>query len=144
VARLVVARAGRLRGPRARPAPRHPRAATHRVLLRPRGHRPDGAPPDIAWLHPDGRELTEPDFHEHGRTLVVRLDGEPSLLLVLHAGDAPVDVLLPADFGDAAWVPVLDPGTPSGAPPSSDALPAGETLEVPAHTALVFRATPRA
>jgi isoamylase len=105
---------------------------------------PDGAAPDVAWLHPDGRELTEPDFHAHGRTLVVRIDGERALLLVLHAGDAAVDVLLPDAFGDAAWAPVLDPGTPTGAPPSTDPLAAGGTLTVPGHTALVLRATPRA
>jgi isoamylase len=103
---------------------------------------PDDAAPDIAWLHPDGREFTEPDFHEHGRTLVVRVDGAPSLLLVLHSGSADVDVLLPDAFGDAAWVPVLDAGTPGGAPPSTDPLPAGELLAVPAHTALVLRAAP--
>ncbi|WUI64701.1 glycogen debranching protein GlgX [Actinomycetospora sp. NBC_00405] len=103
---------------------------------------PDGAAPDIAWLHPDGREFTEPDFHAHGRTLVVRVDAAPSLLLVLHAGDAPVDVLLPAAFGDAAWTPVLDAGTPGGAPETTDPLPAGEPLAVPAHTALVLRAVP--
>jgi glycogen operon protein len=104
---------------------------------------PDDAVPDIAWLHADAREFTEPDFHAPGHTLVVRVAGEPALLLVLHAGDAPVDVLLPAAYGDAAWAPVLDAGTPSGAPPSTDPLPAGETLAVPAHTALVLRATPR-
>ncbi|MEJ2865490.1 glycogen debranching protein GlgX [Actinomycetospora flava] len=104
---------------------------------------PDGAAPDIAWLHPDGRELTEPDFHHHGRTLVVRVDGDRALLLVLHSGGAPVDVLLPDAFGDTAWTPVLDPGTTTGAPPDTDALPAGETLTVPAHTALVLRARPR-
>ncbi|GAA4762591.1 glycogen debranching protein GlgX [Actinomycetospora chibensis] len=103
---------------------------------------PDDATPDIAWLHPDGRELVEPDFHAHGRTLVVRVDATPSLLLVLHAGDAPVDVLLPGAFGDAAWTPVLDAGTPGGAPPATDPLPAGELLAVPAHTALVLRAVP--
>jgi glycogen operon protein len=101
---------------------------------------PDGAAPDIAWLHPDGRELAAPDFHHHGGTLVVRVDGDPALLLVLHAGGAPVDVLLPAAFGDAAWVPVLDAGTATGAPPSADPVPAGETLTVPPHTALVLRA----
>ncbi|MDD7967641.1 glycogen debranching protein GlgX [Actinomycetospora lemnae] len=104
---------------------------------------PDGAVPDIAWLHADGRELTEPDFHHHGQTLVVRIDGDRALLLVLHAGRGPVDVLLPDAFGDTAWVPVLDPGTPGGAPPSSEPLPAGTALAVPAHTALVLRATPR-
>ncbi|WP_433036362.1 glycogen debranching protein GlgX [Actinomycetospora sp. CA-053990] len=103
---------------------------------------PEDAAPDIAWLHPDGREFTEPDFHAHGRTLVVRVDAAPSLLLVLHAGDAPVDVLLPAAFGDAAWTPVLDAGTPGGAPATTDPLPAGEPLAVPAHTALVLRAVP--
>ncbi|MDD7940470.1 glycogen debranching protein GlgX [Actinomycetospora lutea] len=104
---------------------------------------PDGATPDVAWLHPGGDELAEPDFHHDGRTLVVRVDGDPALLLVLHAGGAPVDVLLPAAFGDTAWAPVLDAGTATGAPPSTDPLPAGTVLPVPAHTALVLRATPR-
>lgn len=108
---------------------------------------PDGAVPDVAWLHADGRELAEPDFHHHGRTLVVRVDGGPdagpALLLLLHSGDAPVDVLLPDAFGDSAWVPVLDPGTADGAPPSTEPLPAGGTLAVPAHSALVLRASPR-
>ncbi|WP_433787030.1 glycogen debranching protein GlgX [Actinomycetospora sp. CA-101289] len=103
---------------------------------------PDGAAPDIAWLHPDARELTEPDFHHHRRTLVVRIDGAPSLLLVLHAGSSAVDVVLPDAYGDAAWVPVLDAGTPTGAPDPADKLPAGEVLTVPAHTALVLRAVP--
>ena len=105
---------------------------------------PDDAAPDIAWLHPDGREFTEPDFHEHGRTLVVRVDGSPSLLLVLHSGSVDIDVLLPDAFGDAAWVPVLDAGTTTGAPASTDPLPAGELLAVPAHTALVLRRGARA
>ncbi|GAA4918534.1 glycogen operon protein [Actinomycetospora succinea] len=104
---------------------------------------PDGAAPDIAWLHPDGSEFTEPDFHHHDPTLVVRVDGDPALLLVLHAGGAPVDVLLPAAFGDTAWVPVLDPGTTTGAPPTTDPLPAGTVLPVPAHSALALRASPR-
>ncbi|MEJ2885619.1 glycogen debranching protein GlgX [Actinomycetospora aeridis] len=104
---------------------------------------PDGAAPDIAWLHTDGREFTEPDFHDHGRTLVVRVDGDPALLLVLHAGGAPVDVLLPDAFGDTAWAPVLDPGTATGAPASEEPLPAGDVLSVPAHTALVLRAAAR-
>jgi len=106
---------------------------------------PDGAVPDVAWLHPDGRELAEPDFHAHGHTLVVRVDGAgdgPALLLVLHAGSSPVDVALPGAYGDAAWTPVLDAGTPTGAPATSRDLPAGEVLAVPAHTALVLRAAP--
>ena len=34
--------------------------------------------------------FAEPDFHAHGSTLVVRVDGAPALLIVLHAGPAPV------------------------------------------------------
>ena len=72
---------------------------------------------------------------------MVRVDGAPSLLLVLHAGDAPVDVLLPAAFGDAAWDPVLD-AWHARRRPGDYILPACEPLAVPAHTALVLRAVP--
>ncbi|PVZ14678.1 glycogen debranching protein GlgX [Actinomycetospora cinnamomea] len=108
---------------------------------------PDGAVPDVAWLHPDGRELVEPDFHHHGRTLVVRVDGAgagPALLVVLHADSSSVDVRLPDAYGDAAWTPVLDTGTASGAPGSAQTRPAGETIDVRGHTTLVLRAAPGA
>lgn len=98
-----------------------------------------GAAPDIAWLAPDGRELGAADWHEHRSTLVVRVDGAPAVLFVLHAGPGPVDVALPAGFGDAAWEPVLDAGTPDGAPASSD--PVSGTVTVPAHTFVAFRAS---
>ncbi len=98
--------------------------------------------PDIAWLHPDAQELSAADFHDHRPTLIVRIDGDPALLLVLHAGTEPVDVVLPGAFGDVAWTPVLDADTPDGAPPSPIPHPAGAPFPVAARTFLALRATP--
>ena len=40
---------------------------------------PDG-PKDLAWLHPDGREMTEPDWYDAGlRTLGMFVTGDPLL-----------------------------------------------------------------
>jgi isoamylase len=105
----------------------------------------DGTPdavPDVAWLHADGREFTDDDFHAHDHTLVVRIDGRgdaSALLLVLHAGHDAADVLLTAAFGDRTWSPVLDSGSATGAPSSPAAILAGTTLHVPARTLLALR-----
>jgi glycogen operon protein len=99
----------------------------------------DGEVPDIAWLSETGRELGPTDWATPRRTLVVRVRSASSLLVVLHAGTEPVEVSLPERFGDTAWAPELDSGTPDGEPASRDPLAAGTSTTVPAHTFLVFR-----
>ncbi|MGH3879561.1 MAG: glycogen debranching protein GlgX [Actinophytocola sp.] len=122
----------------------------------------DGRPsttgrPDLVWLAPDGTPMTGSDwFDEDRRTLGVWMDGSTSLsrdrdgelvpddswLLLLHAGDEPVEVRLPAgEFGEK-FVPVLDTGVRRGTPAAEAALPPRTTLRMPARTLLVFR-TPR-
>ncbi len=57
---------------------------------------------ELAWLHPDGREVTEGDWHDPElRTLLALLPGGGGqrLLLVLHAGDGERTVAAPA----GAW-----------------------------------------
>src|SRR5205823_7021136 len=69
---------------------------------------------DLAWFHPDGRELTEADWADAGlRTLGIYLDGrglrhrgsrgevivDDSYLLLMHSGDQPASFTLP----DAPW-----------------------------------------
>ena len=74
-----------------------------------------GGPKDLAWLHPEGREMTEPDWYDaHLRTLGAFITGDPlrapgprgeqqrdqSFLLWLNAQPHPCDVRLMAD----SWV----------------------------------------
>ncbi|MGH3760162.1 glycogen debranching protein GlgX [Actinophytocola sp.] len=122
----------------------------------------DGRPsttgcPDLVWLAPGGSPMTDADwFDEDRRTIGMWIDGSTSLsrdregefvpddswLVVLHAGDEPVEVTLPGgEFGEK-FVPVLDTGTRRGTPASDTALPPGTPLTVPARTLLLFR-TPR-
>jgi glycogen operon protein len=123
----------------------------------------DGRPsttgrPDLVWLAPDGTPMTGDDwFDEARRTIGMWVDGSTSLsrdrdgelvpddswLVLLHAGDEPAEVTLPGgEFGEK-FVPVLDTGTPRGAPASDTAIAPGTTLTLPPRTLLLFR-TPRA
>jgi isoamylase len=122
----------------------------------------DGRPstagrPDLVWLTPGGTRMTDEDwFDEDRRTLGVWIDGSTSLsrdrdgelvpddswLVLLHAGDADVEVRLPGDAYGEKFVPVLDTRTPRGTPASDAALLPRTTLTLPPRTLLVFR-TPR-
>jgi glycogen operon protein len=123
----------------------------------------DGRPsttgrPDLVWLAPDGTPMTGDDwFDEARRTIGMWVDGSTSLsrdrdgelvpddswLVLLHAGAEPAGVTLPgSEFGEK-FVPVLDTGTPRGAPASDTAIAPGTTLTLPPRTLLLFR-TPRA
>jgi isoamylase len=99
----------------------------------------DGEVPDIVWLSETARELGATDWPTPRCTLVIRVRSASSLLVVLHAGPEPVEVVLPSRFDDQAWAPVLDAGTPDGIPSSSEPLPAGSTTTVAPHSLLVFR-----
>jgi isoamylase len=98
-----------------------------------------GEVPDIVWLSESGRELGPEDWPTPRRTLVVRVRSASSLLVVLHAGHEPVEVTLPARFGDAWWSPVLDSRSADGEPTEAGALEAGARTVVPPHTFLGFR-----
>ena len=112
-----------------------------------------GGPKDLAWLGPDGREIAEDDWHSaDSRTLGMFLAGEShgldddnrpirdrSFLVVLHAGDAPVDVTLPgAPYGHAYRL-IVDTST-GQADEGPDVHPAGSTVAVPPRTLLTFHA----
>jgi glycogen operon protein len=101
---------------------------------------PDGEVPDIVWLSESARELGPEDWATPLRTLVVRVRSASPVLVVLHAAAEPVEVVLPGEFGDAAWSPVLDSGAPDGEPADGAALAAGTAVAVPGQTFLVFRA----
>jgi glycogen debranching enzyme GlgX/4-alpha-glucanotransferase len=70
--------------------------------------------PDVVWRRPDGRALTPEDWqHPDHRTLVAALYAPDSrALVVLHAGQSPIEVTLPATRAGQAWRCALDSAAP--------------------------------
>jgi glycogen operon protein len=119
----------------------------------------DGRPthsgkPDLVWFSPDGEPMSDDDwFDDSRRTLAMWIHGSASLsrdrrgelipddswLVLLHAGDEPIEMTLPGPrFGDV-FVPALDTGTPRGEPVDASPLAAGKILTVAPRTLLAFR-----
>ncbi|SDJ29405.1 glycogen operon protein [Frankineae bacterium MT45] len=86
---------------------------------------------DLAWFHPDGRELTDSDWFASGlHTIGMYLDGrglrhrdergesvlDSSYLLILHAGDQPVNFTLPGLPWAGGYQAVIDTARPGGVP----------------------------
>ena len=75
--------------------------------------------PDIVWLSPAGQAMTEADWHAPDRqTLVAALadpDGGDRLLVILHAGREPLDVLLPGTRAGYHWRLLIDIADPAAA-----------------------------
>ena len=95
---------------------------------------------EVTWLDASGAEPAEADWPAPASTLVVRLADARPLLLVLHAGPDPVEIVLP-DVAGERWWPVLDSGTPDGAPADTGARPAGAALTAPGRSFLAYRGT---
>jgi glycogen operon protein len=112
-----------------------------------------GGPKDLAWLGPDGREISEAAWHgASSRTLGMFLageshglddDGRPirdhSFLILLHAGDTPVPFTLPGAPYARGYRLLIDTTTGQAAE-SADEVPAGTVLTLPARSILGFHA----
>ncbi len=112
-----------------------------------------GGPKDLAWLHPDGREMDDDDWHDAGlTTLGMFVTGAPlrspgprgeqqvdtSFVLWLVSGNEPVTVRLPENDWVHSGEVVLstDPAHPLGSP-----VKAGEELVLGGWTVVVLRET---
>ena len=99
---------------------------------------------DIAWLHPDGREMSVEEWNNHfARSLGVFLGGESlqevdergrrvmddSFLLLFNAHHGPVPFTLP-DYGASGWLVLVDTSYGNGLLPEGTYQPNG-TFEVP-------------
>jgi isoamylase len=110
---------------------------------------------DLAWFHPAGRELTDPDwFDESLRTIGMYLDGrglrsrgargelviDHSYLAILHAGDEPIEFTLPGAPWAAIYQAVIDTSRPGGEPvPGADTALGGSVCTIPARSCLILR-----
>ncbi|MFA9441194.1 glycogen debranching protein GlgX [Uliginosibacterium sp. sgz301328] len=99
----------------------------------------DAGTKDITWLNPDGKEMTEQEWHNaFARCLGVQLSGaglaehdergqpiiDDDLMLLLNAHYDPVDFVIPG-LVDTEWVPVLDTHYDDGVPHKGPLHPGG-------------------
>jgi glycogen operon protein len=92
------------------------------------GHAVDSALfPDVIWRTPDGRPMQAEDWHDDAcRTLVVVFYCPESadapadrVTIVLHAGDDPIRVIMPAAQDGRRWRLCLDTARDDGNPPTA-------------------------
>ncbi|WIX75367.1 glycogen debranching protein GlgX [Amycolatopsis carbonis] len=111
--------------------------------------------PDLIWFRPDGEEFDEIDwFDESRRTLCMWIDGsnsqarnregelvtDHSWLLILHAGEDDVEVVLPGPEYGATYKPTLDTGTADGSPAYVGVLEPKTRIVVAARSLQLLRA----
>ena len=111
----------------------------------------EGGPKDLAWLHPDGHEMTERDWYDAQLQVIgMFLCGDPlrspgprgeqqrdaSFMLWFNSGEAPVEVMHPDNEWVHAGEVVLstDPGLPPGT-----AAEVGQRLTIAGLTVVVLR-----
>jgi isoamylase len=108
---------------------------------------------DVAWLRPDGAEMSEEDWNqEDGRALGMWLNGvgipetddrgqpvhDASFLALFNAGHEPVEFTLPVPGEGQSWAIELDTAHENGEAPQGAAAPEGQyTLE--ARSLALFR-----
>ena len=110
-----------------------------------------GGPKDLAWFHPDGREMTESDWHDGDlKTLGMFVSGDPlrspgprgeqqhdsSFLIWLNSGEEDIAITLPENQWVKHGEVVLS--TDTGNPPGSS-VAAGEALTLQGRSVLVLR-----
>jgi glycogen operon protein len=110
----------------------------------------------LAWIGPDGREISEAAWHgADSRTLGMFLAGEShglddddrpirdqSFLVLLHAGSTPISFTLPgAPYGHAYRL-IIDTTT-GQATESAEELPAGDIMALPPRSLFAFHAVAR-
>jgi len=102
---------------------------------------------DVYWLAPEGREMTDADWHDpNRRTLGCQFGNEPGegdrLLLLFNAAHEQVDFNLAADFPPGEWQPVIDTGRDDGMPAAkAPVLKPGGMIPIEGRSLLVFRHT---
>ncbi len=82
----------------------------------------DSLIPDVVWHRPDGQSLSPEDWHRSdSRSLVVTLYAEGQrIVVVLHGGDATIDVVVPEPRLARHWVCAIDSAAPDRIGPVAD------------------------
>src|SRR2546423_86664 len=114
---------------------------------------------DISWFRPDGKEMTDADWHNEGaRSLGVRLAGDAidetdergnrvtgdTLLILLSAHDEPLQFVMPAHRRGVQWELLLDTREPTGLRRKRTTVRGGDTFDMEARSLALFRLGSRA
>ncbi|GGL95821.1 glycogen operon protein GlgX homolog [Streptomyces fumigatiscleroticus] len=131
---------------------RHP-VLRRRAFFSGRPHSADGLR-DLAWFTARGTEMTEGDWFAPAATLGMYLSGrdipgrderggqilDDSFLAVLHAGEGPVDFVLPGAPWAERYEVLVDTGREEQGEEPGVTHPAGAEITVPGRTVLLLRA----
>ena len=108
---------------------------------------------DISWFRPDGREMTEEDWHDESRRcLGIRLAGDAideldergnrimddTLLILLNAYHEPISFVLPAHRAGVRWVQLLDTRETVGKRKARQSAKGGQTYKLESHSLALF------
>ncbi len=100
---------------------------------------------DVYWLAPEGREMTEGDWHDpERRTLGCQLGNEDTatdrILILFNADAEAIEFKLAEDFPGTAWEPVFDTARKSGHPGRASAhLKPGGMIPIGGRSLLLLR-----
>jgi glycogen operon protein len=98
---------------------------------------------DVFWLAPEGREMATEDWSDGmRRTIGMQLgndakDGQRFLVLMNAAPD-PVDFMLPENFPEGEWVPILTTDSPDGVVTDKKILSPGHSYPMKPQSFIVF------
>lgn len=131
----------------------HPSLREDRFLT---GEARDGSLiPDVSWLTPEGTQMKPGDWmHPAKRTLIAALyapdddaknaqnldgfSGGDRVVVVLHAGEEPVNIKLPEPRAGHCWRQCLDTARESGAPPDISTNISSGATEIAGRSVAVF------
>lgn len=100
---------------------------------------------DVYWLAPEGREMSDADWHDGDRrTLGCQIGnengGQQRLLVLFNASPDPVPFTLDANFPAKAFLPVFDSTEDTGiAPEDAAAFAPGDTRQLKGRSCLILR-----
>ncbi|WP_240137995.1 glycogen debranching protein GlgX [Streptomyces sp. MUM 178J] len=123
-----------------------------RAFFTGRPQAPDGLR-DLAWFTPHGAEMTERDWYAPSSSLALYLSGrdipgrdargaqvtDDSFLTILHAGEQPLDFLLPGPPWAQSYELVVDTSREDQAHAPGSVHPGGEAIETPGRSVLLLR-----
>ncbi len=109
------------------------------------GHNHDQPLKDVYWLAPEGREMTENDWHDQERRVLGcqignEDDSTDRLLVLFNADSEATEFWLAAGFPARGWEPVFDTSRASGRPlRTAERLLPGGAITLEARSLLVLR-----
>jgi glycogen operon protein len=104
---------------------------------------------DVYWLSPEGREITPDDWADGERRCLGAQFGNDAadghrFLLVMNAARKATPFKLSADLPGEAWTEIFSSAIAGGAVNTGSSILPGGTVELPAHSLVLFQERPSA